>query len=142
LPALALYYSYRVYRRQVISSKIAEIREMLRDMGDVNLSSNLKVRPILRRFVSPILGKKYVDIEFKFYIGVGGIVRNGFPPPGWIPTRPNWGYPEKIDLSKIDYVESKSVRESGIVVKILTTDPIKCKEIVERIISMMLKSEH
>jgi hypothetical protein len=141
LPALALYYSYRVYRRQVISSKIAEIREMLRDMGDVNLSSNLKVRPTLYRFVSPILRRKYVEIEFKFYIGYGPRL-DVLPPPAWKPVRPDWGYPEKIDLSKIDYVESKSVRESGIVVKILTTDPIKCKEIVERIISMMLKSEH
>jgi hypothetical protein len=142
LPALALYYSYRVYRKQVISSKIAEIREMLRDVGDVNLSSNLKVRPTLRRFVSPILRKKYVEIEFKFYIGAGGhVLLNGLPPSGWMPTRPNWGFPEKIDLSKIDYAESKSVQESGIIIKISTTDPIKCKEVVEKIIHMMLKNE-
>jgi len=138
-PALALYYSYRVYRKQIISSKIAEIREMLRDVGDVTLSSNLKVRPILRRFVSPILRRKYVEIEFKFYIGASGIIVSGFPPSGWMPTRPDWGFPEKIDLSKIDYAESKSVQESGIIIKISTTDPIICKEVVEKIIQMMLK---
>jgi len=139
LPALALYYSYKVYRKQVIASKIAEIREMLRDIGDINLSSNLKVRPTLRKLRYPILRKKYVEIEFKFYIGTSSLVRNGFPPPGWMPTRPNWGYPEKIDLSKIDCAESKSVQEGGIIIKCSTTDPIKCKEIVEKIIFMMLK---
>lgn len=121
LPTLALYYSYKVYRKQVIASKIAEIREMLRDIGDINLSSNLKVKPTLRKLRYPILRKKYVEIEFKFYL-----VRNGFPPPGWRPTHPNWGYPEKIDLSKIDCAESKSVQEGGIIIKCSTTDPIKC----------------
>jgi len=139
LSVLALYYSYKVYRKQVISSKIAEIREMLRDVGDVNLSSNLKVRPTLRRFVSPIFGKKYIEIEFKFFIGSEPIVFGGSHITGWLPVRPDWGFPEKIDVSKIDCVESKSVEESGIIIKILTTDPIKCKEIVEKIIFMMLK---
>jgi len=139
LPALALYFSYRVYRKQVMSSKIAEIRENLRDVGDVSLSSNLKVRPTLRKFMSPILGKKYVEIEFKFYIGSGSITINGYPPPGWMPTRPNWGYPEKIDLSKIEYAKSKTMQESGIIIKCSTTDPIKVKSIVEKIIQIMLQ---
>jgi len=138
LPALTFYFTCRVYRKQLVAGKIAEIREMLRDIGDVNLSSNLKVRPTLRKFRYPILGKKYVEIEFKFYVSISSTYPPT-PPPGWALTRPNWGYPEKIDLSKIEYAESKSVQESGIIIRISTTDPIKCKETVEKILLMMLK---
>ena len=118
-------------------SNITEIREKLRDVGDVNLSSNLRVRPTLRKYKHSFLGKKYVELEFKFYIGFG-LCTNTLPPRGWKPVCPGWGY-EKIDLSRIEFVEQVSVEESGLVVKCSTIDPIHCKEVAEKIIQVMLK---
>lgn len=121
LSLLILYFSIKTFLR----NKEARVQESIRDAGEMGLTINSKVKPVLHS--CKFFPNVETVIDFKFYTGT-----QGSHPSTWRLAGPR-GY-DYTPLEKIKGVKSSLKNESGVQIKCSTVDSTKCREISEAIL--------
>ena len=116
---------------------MTDIKEALRDIGEIDLLHGLKVKPVL--YALDIIRRKTI-VEIKFYIGKGPMM-DVLPPPRWELTKPGWGYPDRVKKIAKRYKEVEAVIrcDTGLRLIYRTINPLKIRELTEKILMDMTK---
>lgn len=132
LTIIVLIFTVKTYLRV----KVGEIRASIESIGEINLSHNLRVKPILEDV--DFVHKKTI-IMLNFYIGIGPIM-DVLPPPGWILTKPGWGYDKKVQeiVGDIKEVKSVVITEEGIRIVLSSLNPKEINLVIMKILMKMV----